>query len=204
MYVLWNIFQQDEWNVCRVFQKSNAGGKRYSSNNNTLRIHVNPYTTLDQINPNTICISSQIMMPQVEHNTFQLAMGKSSSSSSAHTMINHPEIQEVFRGVSSSSSSNLMNLHTTLQSQMNYNLGGGNGFTISGLNLNLGGGGATTSQPGPPPPRPRQDVSSSHVMMTAHDDQAGYGEDMSSGNVMNRFMVLENSSHDLDNCWGNY
>lgn len=198
MYVLWNIFQQDEWIVCRVFQKSNAGGKRYSTNNNTLRIHVNPYTTLDQINPNTICISSQIMMPQVEHNTFQLAMGKSSSSSSsAHTVINHPDIQEVFRGVSSS---NLMNLHPTLQSQMNNNLGGGNGFTISGLNFNLGG--ATTSQPGPPPPRPRQDVSSSHVMMTAHDDQAGYGEDMSSGNVMNRFMVLENSSHDLDNCWG--
>ncbi|XP_015085254.1 NAC domain-containing protein 79-like [Solanum pennellii] len=192
--------KQDEWIVCRAFQKSNAGGKR---------IHVNPYTALDQINPNTICISSQIMMPQVGHNTFQLAMRKSSSSS-AYTMINHPEIQEVLRGVSSSSSSNLMNLHPTLQSQMNYNVGGGNGFTISGLNLNLGGrgggggGGATTTQPGSPPPRPRQDVSSFHVMMTTHDDQAGYGEYMSSGNVMNRFMVLENSSHDLENCWGNY
>ncbi|WMV43006.1 hypothetical protein MTR67_036391 [Solanum verrucosum] len=201
--------KQDEWVVCRVFQKSNAGGKKYPSNNNTSRIHVNPYTTLDQINPNTICISSQMMMPQAhEHNAIQLAMGRpSSSSSSAYNMINHPEIQEfnrVFQGVSTSSSSNMMNLHPILQSQMNYNLSGGNGFTISGLNLNLGGG-ATTSQPVPPPPPPQQDMSSSsHVMMTTHDDQAGYGEDMSSGNGMNRFMVMENSAHDLDNYWANY
>ncbi|KAK4730426.1 hypothetical protein R3W88_023414 [Solanum pinnatisectum] len=195
--------KQDEWVVCRVFQKSNAGGKKYPSNINTSRIHVNPYTTLDQINPNTICISSQMMMPQVEHNAFQLAMGRSSSSS-AYNMINQPEIQEVFRGVSSSSSSNMLSLHPILQSQMNYNLGGGNGFTISGLNLNIGGGGVTTSQPVPEPLPPPQDMSSSHVMMTTHDDQAGYGEDMSSGNAMNRFVAMENSAHDLDNYWANY
>lgn len=156
-------------------------------------------------------MSSQMIMPQAEHNAFQLAMGRSSLSGAAY-MINHPEIQElnrVFRGVSSSS--NMMSLHPIIQSQiMNYNLGGGGGggggncFTISGLNLNLGGG-ATTSQPVPPPPPPPQDMSSScHVMMTTHDDQAGYGEDMSSGNAMNRFMAMENSAHDLENYWPTY
>ncbi|XP_055819377.1 NAC domain-containing protein 46-like [Solanum dulcamara] len=194
--------KQDEWVVCRVFQKSTTGGKKYPCNN-TSRFHVNPYNTLDQINPNTICMSSQMIMPQDEHNAFQLAMGRSSSG--AAYMINHPEIQElnrVFRGLSSSS--NMMSLHPIIQSQiMNYNLGGGGGgncFTISGLNLNLGGdgGGATTSQPVPPP----QDMSSSsHVMMTTHDDQVGYGEDMSSGNAMNRFMAMENSAHELENYW---
>ncbi|PHU29345.1 NAC domain-containing protein [Capsicum chinense] len=202
--------KQDEWVVCRVFQKSGtAGGKKYPSSNNSSRIHMNPYTTLDHINPNTICMSTQMMMPQAEHNAFQLAMGRSSSS--AYNMINHPEIQElhrVFRGVSSSS--NMMSLQPILQSQMNYNLGGSssggggdNCFTISGLNLNLGGGGgggggANTSQPVP------QVMNQQKDMMTT-DHQAGYGEDMTSGNAMNRFMTMENCAHDhLDNYWATY
>lgn len=203
--------KQDEWVVCRVFQKSIVGVKKYPPNNNTSRIHVNPYTTLD---PNTICMSSQMMMPQLadQHNAFQLAMGRSSSTPPTYMINNNPEIQElnrVFRGISSS------NMMPILQSQINYNLGDGGGgnncFTISGLNLNLGGGGggggATTSQPmrPPPPPPPTQDMgSSSHVMMTTHD-QAGYGhEDMSGGNAMNRFMAMENGTHDLDNYWTTY
>ncbi|XP_059275331.1 NAC domain-containing protein 92-like [Lycium ferocissimum] len=192
--------KQDEWVVCRVFQKS-TGGKKYPSNNSSrTTVHVNPYSTLE-INP------SQMM--QAEHNGFQLAMGRSGGY-----MMNHPEIQEfnrVFRAGGSSSSSNMMNLQPILQSQMNYNLagssgggGGGNCFTISGLNLNLGGG-ATGSQP-MPVPQPQvmnqQDMSSSsHVLMT--NDQAGYGADMNSGNAMNRFMAMENCA-DLENYWPTY
>ncbi|PHT93326.1 NAC domain-containing protein [Capsicum annuum] len=165
--------KQDEWVVCRVFQKSGtAGGKKYPSSNNSSRIHMNPYTTLDHINPNTICMSTQMMMPQAEHNAFQLAMGRSSSS--AYNMINHPEIQElhrVFRGVSSSS--NMMSLQPILQSQMNYNL-------------------------------VPQVMNQQQDMMTT-DHQAGYGEDMTSGNAMNRFMTMENCAHDhLDNYWATY
>ncbi|KAK4338090.1 hypothetical protein RND71_042577 [Anisodus tanguticus] len=64
--------KQDEWVVCRVFQKS-AGGKKYPSNNSSrVSVHVNPYTM--EINPKT-CMSSQMM--QAEHNAFQLAMGRS-------------------------------------------------------------------------------------------------------------------------------
>ncbi|KAJ8555328.1 hypothetical protein K7X08_012824 [Anisodus acutangulus] len=113
-------------------------------------------------------------------------------------MMNHAEIQEfnrVFRGGSS------MSL-PVVQSQMKYNLGGpsegGDCFTISGLNLNLGGG-ATTSQPQAPP----QDVSSSHDVLMMTTDQADYGAELSSGNIMNRFMAMENCA-DLDNYWATY
>ncbi|KAJ8526632.1 hypothetical protein K7X08_029109 [Anisodus acutangulus] len=163
-------------------------GKKYPSNNSSrISVHENPYTM--EINPKT-CMSSQMM--QTEHNCFQLAMGRSGGY-----MMNHAEIQEVnrvFRGSGSSS----MSL-PVLQSQMNYNLcgssssgGGGNCFTISGLNLNLGGD-VTTSQP---QVMNQQDVSSS-------DHQAGYGADMSSGNAMNRSMAMENCA-DLDNYWATY
>ncbi|KAK4364863.1 hypothetical protein RND71_016222 [Anisodus tanguticus] len=113
-------------------------------------------------------------------------------------MMNHAEIQEfnrVFRGGSS------MSL-PVVQSQMKYNLGGpsegGDCFTISGLNLNLGGG-ATTSQTQAPP----QDMSSSHDVLMMTTDQAGYGAELSSGNIMNRFMAMENCA-DLDNYWATY
>lgn len=213
--------KQDEWVVCRIFQKS-GGVKKYPCNNSsrTTSIHGNPYTTLEQT-----CMSSQMMMQDDQHNNVfhQLAMGSRSSGTSANYMMNnHPEIQQlnrVFRGGGSSSSNMMMTLQPIHQSQMNYNNnlggtssdggGGGNCFTISGLNLNLGGG-ATTSQPQVPPPPPQvvnqqQDmISSSHVLiMTTHDHQAGYGEDMSSGNNMNRFMAMENCA-DLENYWATY
>ncbi|MCD9639419.1 hypothetical protein HAX54_023934 [Datura stramonium] len=188
--------KQDEWVVCRVFQKS-GGMKKYPCNNSSrTTIHVNPYsTTLEQT-----CMpysSSQMMMQADQHNYgFQ-------------------QLNKVFRGCSSSSSNMMMSLQPIHQPQMNYNNlggtsnvgGGGNCFTISGLNLNLGGGGATTSHPPPPPlvVNQQQDMtSSSHVlMMTTHDHQSGYGEDMSSGNTMNRFLAMENCA-DLENYWATY
>ncbi|CDP19211.1 unnamed protein product [Coffea canephora] len=115
--------KQDEWVVCRVFQKS-AGGKKYPSNHSRA---VNPYNL--EIGPGAL--SSQMM----QADAFQIPMGRNYMS--------HAEVQElsrVFRGGSSS-----MNLQ--IPAQMNYAAvaGGGGCFTISGLNLNLGG--AASTQP---------------------------------------------------------
>nr|XP_016455978.1 PREDICTED: NAC domain-containing protein 100-like [Nicotiana tabacum]XP_016455980.1 PREDICTED: NAC domain-containing protein 100-like [Nicotiana tabacum] len=70
----YRIHKQDEWVVCRIFQKS-AGGKKYHCNNSRA-VNRNPYT-LEINNPSTM--SSQMM--QVDHG-FQLAMRRSGSRNS--------------------------------------------------------------------------------------------------------------------------
>ncbi|XP_016459095.1 NAC domain-containing protein 92-like [Nicotiana tabacum] len=180
--------KQDEWVVCRVFQKS-AGGKKYPCNNSRA-VNMNPYTL--EINPSTM--SSQII--QADHiQGFQLAMGRGYMN---HADAEIQEFNRVFRGGSSSS-----NMSFPVQSQMNYsNLGGGGGnyFTISGLNLNLGSD-ATTSQPTLRPMLPPQVMNQQDMMTT----EAGYGSDMNnSGNTMNRFMAVENCADNLENYWSPY
>ncbi|XP_027121707.1 NAC domain-containing protein 92-like isoform X1 [Coffea arabica] len=178
--------KQDEWVVCRVFQKS-AGGKKYPSNHSRA---VNPYNL--EIGPGAL--SSQMM----QADAFQIPMGRNYMS--------HAEVQElsrVFRGGSSS-----MNLQ--IPAQMNYAAvaGGGGCFTISGLNLNLGG--AASTQPilraAPPVPSAmnQQDVTSSMITNGVMANDSGYGAAEINANAMsNRFVTMEHCP-DLDNYWPTY
>ncbi|XP_073029094.1 NAC domain-containing protein 92-like isoform X1 [Primulina eburnea] len=176
--------KQDEWVVCRVFQKS-IGGKKYPSNQPR---GVNPFTyNLDQIpqNPNIIH-HPQIM----HHENFQFP---------SRNYMTPAELQEVLMrasgvgGSGSGPSNNMINM-PIITPQMNYG-GGGGCFTISGLNLNLGGGPASAQPPLRPMPQPmlpgmnNQDLGSSMM-------NEGYGGE-------NRYMGMENCG-DLENYWSGY
>ncbi|XP_022881424.1 NAC domain-containing protein 92-like isoform X3 [Olea europaea var. sylvestris] len=185
--------KQDEWVVCRVFQKS-AAGKKYPSNHSRA-VNPYPYNNLDL---SQIPMSTQMIQPD----NFQFPVGRN------YMM---PAEMQDYNKVFRSSGSTSMN--GQIPQHLNYTMGGGGGgeagiFTISGLNLNLsgGGGGALTQPPfmRPPPPQPPppvpainpQDLTSS--MLT---DAAGYGGDMNNANSMNnRFMDMG----DLDNYWPTY
>ncbi|CAI9112528.1 OLC1v1012987C1 [Oldenlandia corymbosa var. corymbosa] len=199
--------KQDEWVVCRVFQKS-AGGKKYPSN------HASRAMNTYNLDIGSTSLTSQMMQQAADHHhaAFQLPMGAGRSA-----YLNPAEMQEfsrVFRGGAGAAASNNAAMNLQMASQMNYIAAaggagsggggaGGNCFTISGLNLNLGGA-APVSQPvfraGPPPPpamnhHHHHDTSS---MMTngvmGHD--GGYGE----AEMNNRFVGMEHCA-DLDNYW---
>lgn len=201
--------QQDEWVVCRVFQKS-AGAKKYPSNHSRA---VNPYTL--EIGPSVM--SSQMIPP--DHG-FHFAMGAAGRNAAA-AYITPAEMQEfnrVFRGGGGATSS-AINFPIHQPHQMNYPMGpagggagaGGTGcFTISGLNLNLGGsgGGSASSQPilrpMPPPPTPPTAMTQQDVLTNCAitSEAAGYvAADMS--NPANRFMAMDQCA-DLDNYWPTY
>ncbi|XP_009601216.1 NAC domain-containing protein 92-like [Nicotiana tabacum] len=177
--------KQDEWVVCRIFQKS-AGLKKYPTNHS--RTVVNPYSL--EINQNAI--SSQIMM-QPDHG-FQFAMGRNYINHASNYMNNFPIQQPQ------------MNYNIGGSSSGGGGGGGDNFFTISGLNLNLGGGAAASSQPvlrpmPPPPPPPTQVMNIQQEVMTssmldncAITSEAGYGAEMNSANYC----------ADLDNYWATY
>ncbi|KAL2236831.1 NAC domain-containing protein 92 [Sesamum indicum] len=191
--------KQDEWVVCRVFQKS-AGGKKYPSNHPRA---VNPFTYNVEMPQNPM--QPQMMQPD----NFQFP---------ARNYVTPAEIQEfnkVFRGVGSTSMINF-----PVPPQVNYSPvgaggAGGSCFTISGLNLNLGGGAIPAQpfmRPAPPPPAPgmnQQDVTSAMLSAGAaiasdHQAAAGYGGDMNNANTMsNRFIGMEQCA-DLDNYWPSY
>ncbi|OIV97785.1 hypothetical protein TanjilG_12542 [Lupinus angustifolius] len=200
--------KQDEWVVCRVFQKS-AGIKKYPTSNHSRA--VNPYSL--EIGP------SMVPQPMIQ-------LGDPSSHFLyGRNYMNNAELAEVarvLRGTSGSTSTTNINL--PMQSQFHYpgGGGGGGGFTISGLNLNLGGRGAMTQpmfrqmQPPPPPllpPPPAQtlaqvhDVSSNMMMvgttsLGAEDNVVGYGaSEMNNTNPHgNRFVGMEHCM-DLENYW---
>ncbi|KAK4490883.1 hypothetical protein RD792_001598 [Penstemon davidsonii] len=192
--------KQDEWVVCRVFQKSAAGKKNPS---NYSRV-VNPYTyNLDQITQNPM--QSQIM--QQPDQTYHFP---------GNNYMTPAEIQDynkMFRG--SSSTNNF-----PITPQVNYGMssgdGGGGCFTISGLNLNLGGGAAPSQplimRPAPPPSLPgmNQQVDVGSSMMNGGigivgDQGIGYGGEINNGNLMNnRFVGMDQSCAELDHYWPSY
>ncbi|GFP81593.1 protein cup-shaped cotyledon 2 [Phtheirospermum japonicum] len=195
--------KQDEWVVCRVFQKSN-GGKKYPSNHHSrpaLLIN-NPYMSSNSyVNlelPQNLMQQQMIInhhnQPEISH-SFQFP---SAAIRNYNNNMTPPEIQEL-----SNSSSASMMINFPIPPQLNYggtsHVGPGC-FTISGLNLNLG---AAPAQPLPPVP----DVTSSSALM--HNQHgAGYGGDMNSGNNNsnnnnNRFMGMDQCA-DLDNYWPSY
>lgn len=162
--------QQDEWVVCRVFQKS-AGAKKYPSSSNQSRT-INPYN-LEMLASNSTMHSSQMLQSDQNiafQHQFQMGMGRSTNNYLSNTEL--AELSRVYRpsgscstGINNNtnSTSNIPSISMQMQSQlMNYpqflgsggntGTGPGNSFTISGLNLNLGGGsgaagGASSSMP---------------------------------------------------------
>ncbi|XVE71384.1 hypothetical protein DITRI_Ditri10aG0145900 [Diplodiscus trichospermus] len=174
--------KQDEWVVCRVFQKS-AGVKKYPSNQSRA---VNPYNL--EIGPNII---SPAAMMQADN--YHFSMGRNYAELA--------ELSRVLRGGPSSTSVNL-----PIQSQINYP----GGFTISGLNLNLGSSSTQPvmrpMQPQPPPPMHQQDVTASLMTTTpAFAAENGYGAEINhnpSGHN-NRFLSMDHCM-DLDNYWPTY
>ncbi|KAK4435653.1 protein CUP-SHAPED COTYLEDON 2 [Sesamum alatum] len=193
---------QDEWVVCRVFQKS-AGGKKYPSNHSRA---VNPF-------PYNLEMPQNPMQPQM----IQPADNFHFPARNYVTPAEIQELNKVFRGAGSTSMINF-----PIPPQVNYSPvgaggAGGSCFTISGLNLNLGGGAAPAQQPfmrpAPPPPPPgmnQQDVTSAMLSggvgigSDHHQGAAGYGGDMNTANTMsNRFIGMEQCA-DLDNYWPSY
>ncbi|KAK4349475.1 hypothetical protein RND71_032230 [Anisodus tanguticus] len=197
--------KQDEWVVCRIFQKS-AGLKKYPINNHS-RTTLNPYS-LD-ITQNA-SMSAQMMQLPHDHQGFQFPTGRS------NYMINHAEIQELNNRVFQSGSSNMNNF--PIQPHMSYNIGGSssggggggdnNYFTISGLKLNLGGAPASSQpvlRPMPPPQvMNQQEVASSMMVNCAITSEAGYGGEMNNANTMNGSVMAMDHCADLENYWVNY
>lgn len=183
--------QQDEWVVCRVFQKS-AAGKKFPSNHSSSRA-VNPYTYNLEMAANPL---QQQMLQQPDH-TYQFP---------GRNYMTPAEIQ-VFRGAGASGIVNL-----PIPPQANYGgnpIGGGAGgcFTISGLNLNLGGGATHMMRPPPPAGMNQQDMAASMVneMGGEHPQGGSYGGDMNNASTMgnNRFMSMDQCA-DLDSFWPTY
>lgn len=181
------MIEQDEWVVCRVFQKS-VGGKKFPSSNQS-RATMNHYNNLDNITSTTAInnVSSQMMM-QADAG-FQYNMGRN--------YISPAEMQELSRVFSRNAASN-MNLQ--LQSQINY--AAGTGFTLSGLNLNLSGSTATTTAP--PSIINHQDVPVlTNALINPHDAAAYVTAEMNNSTSMgNRFVAMDNC--DMDNYWQPY
>jgi hypothetical protein len=188
------FMQQDEWVVCRVFQKS-AGAKKFPSNQP--RAVLNPYNL--EMAPTHVVPSP--MMQLGDPTQFHGGRNYMSNAELA-------ELARVFRGGGGGGGSTSVN-HLPMQPQLSYPLGGGC-FTISGLNLNLGGAGA-----GPPPvlramaPAPTHPAAmhpQDHVnpsMMTG--ETSGYGTEMNHANPAgNRPYMGVDHCMDLENYWPSY
>lgn len=180
--------QQDEWVVCRVFQKS-AGAKKYPSNQSRA---ANPYS----LDLGQSVVPSQMM--QAAENYAQFPIGRN--------YMNSAELQaELTRAFRAGGSGGAVNL--PMQSPMNYPVGG-SCFTISGLNLNLGGATAQPvlrPMPPPPPVMNQQDVTSSMMASTSSfAPEATYAAEMNHANgPANRFMGMDQCM-DLENYWPPY
>ncbi|KAJ8758677.1 hypothetical protein K2173_000398 [Erythroxylum novogranatense] len=178
--------KQDEWVVCRVFQKT-AGVKKFSSSqsrgSNTYHLDLS-----SSINPSHLMQTDQSFPFQVGRN-----------------YMSNAELLELTRAFRAGGSSTGLNL--PLQSQVNYPVGGAAGcFTISGLNLNLGGAPSQPSfRPLPHPPvMNQQDVTSS--IMTSGGPfaaEVNYGAEMNNANGPSRYVGVDHCM-DLDNYWPPY
>ncbi|KAK4558843.1 hypothetical protein RGQ29_008201 [Quercus rubra] len=186
--------KQDEWVVCRVFQKS-AGAKKFPS---TQSRAVNPYNL--EIGPSVV---PQPMMQLGDPGQFPYGKSYMSNAELA-------ELTRVFRGSSAGSPS--VNLQQ-MQPQMNYPLPlGGGCFTISGLNLNLGGGATQQVLRPMAPAQPtlgmhQQDVANSSMMTSsslAAETTVYGGDQMTHSNAPgNRYIGMDHCM-DLDNYWPPY
>ncbi|KAM1464620.1 hypothetical protein ACFXTO_044244 [Malus domestica] len=207
--------KQDEWVVCRVFQKS-AGIKKYPTNQSRA---ANPYNL--EIGPSMVP-SPLMQLGDPNHHQFPYGRNYMTGAEMA-------ELSRVFRGGGGGGGgSSSSNINLPIQPQFNYPIGGGGGgggvgggaggFTMSGLNLNLGGPASQPMLRTMPPPQMHhhgppsmnhhhqvQDV----TMMNGPDHQAGYGTiDMNNSNNANggsgnRFMNMD-TCVDLENYWPPY
>lgn len=198
--------------VCRVFKKS-GNAKKYPSSNHARA--VNPYSL--EIEPNIL----PPLMMQLGDPGAHFLYGR-------NYMMNPSEVAEVTRVLRGGGPTNVnvMNMNLPMQySHLNNPVagGGGEGFTISGLNLNLGGTVATTTaqaqqsllRPMMPPPQPspahtiaqvHHDFSSNMVTpnIALAADNVGYGGEVASANSHgNRYMGMDHCM-DLDNYWPSY
>ncbi|KAI4380205.1 hypothetical protein MLD38_006424 [Melastoma candidum] len=174
--------KQDEWVVCRVFQKS-AGAKKYPSNQSRA---APPYNL--EIRPSIV---AQTMM-QVEDSHI---LGRN--------YVNGADMAEINRVLRNGA----MNMSQPMPQPPQLNP---SAFTISSLNLNLGGIG--TGQPVRPMMQPQgpgmshQEMVSSTMMSTGGlgSDQGGYGGELGSAANManNRYLGMEHL--EMDNYWPAY
>nr|GEW26518.1 protein cup-shaped cotyledon 2 [Tanacetum cinerariifolium] len=195
------IFNSDEWVVCRVFQKT-AGGKKYPSSSHS-RSMMNPYN-LEIGHASGMQLPPHIMTSDPSYQ-FPVGLGRTYMSNA-----DIAEFSRVFRGNT--------NMPAPHQTQLNYPTGGGaECFTISGLNLNLRGSTSTQMRPmiqqqisgATPPPQLPEDVNSSMLISSSglgNEQAIGYGGDISSntnGIGNNRFMTMDQCS-DLETYWAPY
>ncbi|KAL7159658.1 hypothetical protein ABFS83_01G042900 [Erythranthe nasuta] len=195
--------KQDEWVVCRVFQKSVGVKKLYSSNQLSRAVINNPnyhYTNhLHEIllphsnnnnNNNPMQLLPQLFIqppPPPDNNNFHFP--SRNYYNNIITPPHHNHIQDFNKVFNAASTSTAVNYAA---------VGGGGCFTISGLNLNLGGGGAAAAQP----PLMNQQI---NVGSCVHEGGGGYDHHLIDGgnapNNNNRFM---DQCGDLDNYWPSF
>ncbi|XP_010259896.1 PREDICTED: NAC domain-containing protein 100-like [Nelumbo nucifera] len=169
---------KDEWVVCRVFQKSAAGGKKYLPN----QTRSNPYN---------LEISQSGVAPIMQADTCHFPVGRNYLGNA-----DLAELSRVLRGTP--------NGNIPIQSQLNYP---GSCYTISGLNLNIGAPTQPAVWRTVTPVLNQQsittDASSSlltNCMLSSTD--AGFSVDMNAaGN--NRFQHMD-PGVELENCWPPY
>ncbi|KAK4277046.1 hypothetical protein QN277_015103 [Acacia crassicarpa] len=194
------LHKQDEWVVCRVFQKS-GGAKKYPSNNTR---GVNPYSL--EIGPNMVAPS--MMHHVADPNSAHFLYGRNF----VNTASDLAEVARVLRAGGAASTTAAFNLPMQTHAPLNYPATAPGGFTISGLNLNLAGGGAAATS-GQPVYRQMNPHDVGPNMMTAGSslnvsDSVGYGAtEMSNPNnnigPSNRFIGMDHCV-DLDNYWPSY
>ncbi|KAG4382696.1 hypothetical protein AAZX31_14G126600 [Glycine max] len=203
---------KDEWVVCRVFRKS-AGAKKFPSSSHIRALNLNPFS---------LEVGPSIMPPPP-------MMHLADPAAAAHFlygrnyMMNPSEVAEVTRVLRGGGPTNVnvMNMNLPMQySHLNNPVagGGGEGFTISGLNLNLGGTVATTTaqaqqsllRPMMPPPQPspahtiaqvHHDFSSNMVTpnIALAADNVGYGGEVASANSHGNSVTMDVSTLEA---WG--
>ncbi|TYI77176.1 hypothetical protein E1A91_D06G127900v1 [Gossypium mustelinum] len=171
--------KQEEWVVCRVFQKS-AGLKKYPSASNQSRAAMNPYN-LD--------IGGGSLLPMMQAENYHLSMGA--------------ELSRVLRG-GPSCSANL-----PIPSQINYPVPGGFTISGLNLNLGGGSTQPVMrpmQPPQPPPMLQHQDVTPSLMNTATFGAEGGYGAEITTQNAngpTNRYLSMDHCM-DLDNYWPTY
>ncbi|KAL7122447.1 hypothetical protein ACP275_01G046800 [Erythranthe tilingii] len=198
--------KQDEWVVCRVFQKSVGVKKLYSSNQLSRAVINNPnYHYTNEIllhhsnnNNNPMQLLPQFFIqqpppPPPDNNNFHFPPRNYYNNTITPPDHNHiQDFNKVFNGGGAASTS----------TAVNYAAGGGGGcFTISGLNLNLGGGGGGGGAAAAQTLMNQQINVGSYV----HEGGGGYDHRLIDGgnapNNNNRFM---DQCGDLDNYWPSF
>ncbi|XP_068638514.1 NAC domain-containing protein 92-like [Aristolochia californica] len=169
---------KEEWVVCRIFQKSSGGAKKYPSS----QPRVNPYN-MDQMGS----AAEQPMMQAAEMCQYGIEMGTNAMGSS--------EMAELSRALRGAQSPNL----PVQQQQFNYP----GAFTISGLNLNIGGSNPLVLR-GPQITTNQQSMISHQPTMQGCylGSDGSLSSDMDSGGY-NRFQQME-PCVDLDAYWPSY